>query len=68
MEDLIKALQILAKYCPNMQYPTDCEHDKFSVWVDPAIVSEEDLDLLEKLDFIASEDGGYFYSYRFGSC
>lgn len=65
MEDLIKALQIFAKYT-NAKYPTKCEHDELYVnTVSPDEVSEEDKAELEKLGFIPYEDFA-FVSYRFG--
>lgn len=41
MNDLIKALQIFAKYT-DAKYPTSCEHDIFYVQVSPDDVSDED--------------------------
>lgn len=67
MEDLIKALQIFLKY-GNPTYPTHCEHDKLTVAIDPAIVSEEDKAQLDKLGFFPSEEDDDFISFRFGSC
>lgn len=65
MEDLIKALQIFAKYT-DKKYPTKCEHDTLIVnCVKPDDVSLEDLNELEKLGFLPFEDFA-FVSYRFG--
>lgn len=65
MEDLIKALQIFAKYS-DTKYPTKCEHDTLIVnCVKPDDVSLEDLNELEKLGFLPFEDFA-FVSYRFG--
>lgn len=72
MNDLIEALQILAKYDPN-DYPTHCEHDVLCVFVaDPMAVSDVDIVRLDQLGFDRGEpdaSGGEvcFYSYRFGS-
>ena len=67
MNDLIKALQIFAKYT-DAKYPTSCEHDIFYVQVSPDDVSDEDKAELEKLGFQVDTDLGNFSSYRFGSC
>jgi hypothetical protein len=67
MSDLIAALTIFLKY-QNDQYPTHCEHDMFSVTVNPHDVSNEDIDELDKLSFTADFDDEYFFSFRFGSC
>lgn len=67
MEDLIKALQIFAKYTDS-DYPTHCEHDTLYVLVDPEDVSEEDMEKLEELHFIPDCEYPYmFISYMFGS-
>lgn len=65
MEDLIKALQILARY-DNPSRPLHCEHDTLYVMVDPDIVDPGDK---AKLDALGLFDGGdgYFKSFRFGS-
>lgn len=65
MEDLIKALQIFLKY-GNPDYPTNCTHDELWVNIDPALVSKEDTEALDKLGFFKSEEG--FSSFKFGSC
>jgi hypothetical protein len=69
MSDLIKALQIFLKY-GDPYAPTHCSHDKLTVAIDPADVSQEDKDKLKELSFVPDpESGGIdFYSYRFGSC
>lgn len=68
MNDLIKALQILALYAdPEDRWPTNCDHDIFRVSIDPAIVSEEHKAELEELGFYADESIPGFCSYRFGS-
>jgi hypothetical protein len=66
MQDLIKALQIFAKYT-DTKWPTHCEHDEMFVMVDPSDVSPEDLEVLEALSFTPSSTGETFSSYRFGS-
>ena len=71
MDDLIKALQILAKY-GNPDYPTHCEHDTLMIMgVYPEDVSEEDKEELDKLGFFVTEEYGgdkMFISFKFGSC
>ncbi len=68
MDDLIQALQILAKY-DKPQFPTHCEHDTLYVLIDPAEVSKEDKKTLKKLGFVAGDVDGTkcFYSFKFGS-
>jgi len=65
MSDLIKALQIFLKY-ENPEYPTNCEHDEMIVVIDPSIVSEVDILILDDLGFIIEDD--YFISFKYGSC
>ncbi len=69
MNDLIEALQILAKYTSDST-PTHCEHDVLMVNVDPADVSAEEIARLDELGFIATKQDGdpAFISFRFGSC
>ncbi len=67
MENLIKALQIFAKYTKT-KYPTSCEHDTLYVHVESKRVSEADILELDDLGFIVDEDLGIFKSYCFGSC
>ncbi len=67
MEDLIKALTILLKY-GNKKYPINCSHDLLYIDIDPDIVSKNDIEKLEKLDFFVGEDVCGFCSFRFGSC
>ena len=67
MEDLIKALQIFLKY-GNPKYPTNCSHDLLFVNIDPELVSEEDVKILDDLGFVVDEDLDGFSSFRFGSC
>ncbi len=59
MEDLIKALQILAKYT-DKKYPTYCKDELLHVEVEPAKVSAEDIEELERLDFHANIENGEF--------
>ena len=69
MDDLIKALQIMRKYCENEYSPCSCEHDILYVnCVDPEKVSEEDIKELEGLGFHPNSSWPGFYSFRFGSC
>lgn len=66
MEDLIRALQIFAKYT-DANHPTTCEHDMLIVnVVAPGTVSDEDKEELQRLGFIPYEDFA-FISYRYGS-
>ena len=64
MEELIKALQIFLKY-GNPDCPTHCEHDELFVTIDNIIVSEEDLEELERLGFRPCDD--IFHSFKYGS-
>ena len=66
MNDLIEALQILAKY-GNPVNPTNCSHDELFVNISPSLVTEQDKERLEELSFSPSDDDG-FNSFRFGSC
>ena len=65
MENLIKAFQIFLKY-GNPSHPTNCVHDELQVNIDPVLVSEEDLELLESLSFRPNEFDG-FSSTKYGS-
>jgi hypothetical protein len=67
MDDLIEALQIMAKY-DKPDYPTHCEHDNLHVAVDPELVSEEDKARLDELGFFPDDENPGFKSYRFGKC
>ena len=66
MEDLIKALTILAKYAKD-KYPTHCEHDVLYVRVDTASVPQEEIQTLEDLGFHLDEEQEVFCSFRYGS-
>lgn len=66
MDDLIEALQIIAKYEKN-RWPTSCLHDQLIVIVeDKSKMSSKDIDRLLELSFEECDYG--FVSYRFGSC
>ena len=67
MDDLIAALNILRKY-GNPNRPTGSEHDILYVYINPEVVSTEDLQKLEELGFDPDDDlGDCFHSYKFGS-
>lgn len=70
MKALLEAFTIFAKYIPNMEYPTICQHDELLVLCDPELVSEEDMKKLSELGFDpANLDTGEacFRSWRYGS-
>jgi hypothetical protein len=67
MRDLIEALQIFAKYIPDKEFPTLCEHDELWIDCDPEWVSEEDCLRLNQLGFSTCLDDRKFYSFRYGS-
>ncbi len=62
---LIEALNIFLKY-GDVNYPTQCEHDVLTVFVDPSVVSEEDIKRLDELGFFVSDEE-CFKSFRYGS-
>lgn len=64
MSDLIEALQVFLKY-GNPSYPTHCEHDVFTVCIDPKVVSKEDKAKLYQLGFFEKDND--FQSFRFGA-
>lgn len=69
MKDLIAALQIFLKY-GDPEWPTHCEHDVLTICgIEPADVSDEDKEELDKLGFFVSDEYGEecFQSFRFGS-
>lgn len=71
MKDLIKALQILAKYANDSATPTACGHDEFVVsgcGIELEKVAEEDQQELEKLGFHYDSEYEAFASFRFGNC
>jgi hypothetical protein len=69
MKDLIKALEIFLKYCPEDTYaPTHCEHDVMYVTCVPFDkVTNEDVAALDALSFTEDRENGGFKPYRFGS-
>lgn len=66
MDDLIRALQILAKY-GNPAFPTSCEHDVLYVHIEADKVTEEDKRDLLVYGFDVDKPLNNFYSTRFGS-
>lgn len=67
MQDLIKALQIFAKYTAT-RWPTHCEHDMLRICgVSKDTMTAEDIAAAEALDFHWDSDEEYWYSFRFGS-
>lgn len=66
MTQLIEALQIFLKYADE-DYPTGCEHDVLYVYVDPDVVTQEDVEKLEELGFSPAQFGGAFESTKYGS-
>ena len=66
MTELIKALQIFAKYT-DRKFPTGCSHDTLHVYVDPDLVSEAAKTKLEELGFFVGEEWpDHFISFRYG--
>lgn len=66
MKDLIAALAILQKYT-DAYAPTGCSHDELRVYVTPSEVSDDDVEELDRLGFIADAHTDSFLSFRFGS-
>jgi hypothetical protein len=66
MKDLIKALQIFAKY--EKDDCIYCEHDVMYVCISPDKVLATDGLTLQTLGFHIDLEEDNFYSYRFGSC
>jgi hypothetical protein len=67
MINLIKALQIFAKY-KNLQFPTHCEHDVlFVVGITKDEVSKEDQGKLDTLGFMYSDNEDSWISFMYGS-
>lgn len=58
MSKLIKALNIFLKY-GDLESPIICCHEELVVVMNPALVGEEDTAELEKLGFLANEDGTF---------
>lgn len=68
MNDLIEALQILAKYQKETKWPTHCEHDLLCVMgVGKDAPSEEDRCRLDELGFQWMSSEECWGSFRFGS-
>jgi len=67
VKDLIEALQIFAKYIPDVATPTSCDHDVLYVDCDPDLVDPNDEERLRELSFLVNEEWGCFMSFRFGS-
>lgn len=68
MNDLIEALQILAKHMDDSAYsPTHCEHDILLVMCDKQELPEEDVKKLDELGFFFSKEHYCWASFRFGS-
>jgi len=65
INDLIRALQILAPYIPAEHSPTWCEHDVLHIEAYVDLVSEEDKRALKKLGVHEGNDNS-FYSFKFG--
>jgi hypothetical protein len=68
MDDLIEALTIFRKY-ENAGWPLDCMDCELRITeINPDDVDKADIEKLATLGFSVSRDeGGYFYSIRFGS-
>jgi hypothetical protein len=67
MQDLIKALQIFAKYT-DTRNPTHCSHDVLAVChVTKDDMTAEDRKAVKALGFLWDNDDEYWYSFRFGS-
>lgn len=65
--DLINGLGILRHGKYSDVSPTHCAHDKLTVMSNPAKFTEDQIDQLDRLGFIADTSEGVFYSWRFGS-
>jgi hypothetical protein len=66
VQALIEALIVLSKYTDE-EFPTGCEHDVFRVYVDPEMVSAEDVVYLAERGFEPDPECNAFLSFRFGS-
>jgi hypothetical protein len=67
MQDLIKALQIFAKYT-DTHSPTHCEHDTLTICgVTKGDMSEADRAAVETLGFLWDPCEECWFSFRFGS-
>ncbi len=67
MNDLLEALELLAKYQVPTDHPTNCEHDVLTV-VNVYDVTDEDTKRLNELGFNRGEEETSWHSFRFGSC
>lgn len=65
LSGLVEALNIFLKY-GDVDYPTYCEHDVLMVYVNPSVVSEEDIKRLDELGFFVSDEA-CFKSFKYGS-
>jgi len=70
MNDLILALKIFNKYADDSQWPTHCERDVLMIGCDITkdMIKDKDLQILDELGFIWSDEYDCFISFRFGSC
>lgn len=66
MEKLIEALQIFLRY-GNPRCPTFCTHEALYVVIDPSVVSDEDIDKLDKLSFFPDDEDECFCSFHYGN-
>ena len=69
MNDLIHALTIFDKYMEpsEKEYPTICDHDILMVLCREQLLSDEDMEMVEKLSFSWNDEYDCWTSYRFGS-
>jgi hypothetical protein len=68
MNDLIEALQILAKYQKPTRWPTHCEHDVLYVMdVKKGAPSAEERIRLDELGFLWMDSEECWGSFRYGS-
>lgn len=66
IDDLIKALQICAKYMAPEDSATWTAHDELHVGAEVERISADDLEALDDLGFIPNE-WGCLVSFRYGS-
>ena len=68
MQDLIKALQIFAKYYTGTRWPTHCAHETLVIGgVSKDTMTTEDIAAVEALSFFWDECEECWYSFHFGS-
>lgn len=69
MNDLIHALTIFDKYMKpsEKEHPTICDHDILMVLCREQLLSDEDMEMVEKLSFSWNDEYDCWTSYRFGS-